>query len=116
MSEDDGDEERDPGESEDPWREESKDSFAAKAANQLQYLFQPGEDPDRIEFMGPCPRCAHPFVYQWPLEIVRTTLQAKADDVIPVTVLCQCTHAHPGRPEGTDQGCGAYWNLAVPAP
>ena len=58
MSGDDGVEERDPGESEDPWREESKDSFAANAANEFQYIFQPGEDPDRIEFMGPCPRCA----------------------------------------------------------
>lgn len=91
-----------------PWVLASSDEYGARAAVTIPYRPDPPAHPADLVFEGPCPRCDHAFVYRWPLEVVRGL------STTTVTVSCQCKHAHPGRPEKVD-GCGAYWNVVVPA-
>lgn len=92
------------------WLEESTEDYGTRAAQQIPYRPDPPRSPIDLVFEGPCPRCEHAFVYRWPLVIVRGAGIAPTE---PVTVYCQCTVSHPGRPEKTD-GCGAYWSVSVP--
>src|SRR5690242_4382878 len=88
-----------PGEK--PWLEESTGDYGVRAAQQIPYRLDPPKSPIDIVFEGPCPRCQHAFVYRWPLVIMRGASVASTQ---PVTVYCQCTVTHPGRPDKMD-GC-----------
>lgn len=92
-----------------PWEEKSTKAYGATAAQTIPYRQQPEDEPTELIFSGPCPRCHDPFSYEWPLVNVRGV------ESFGVTVYCQCTAEHPGRPDNVD-GCGAYWNVAVPRP
>lgn len=90
-----------------PWEEQTSDDIGQKAANQTWYEYLPPGNPTFVQFTGRCPVCAHSFLYDHPLEYLRTVATE------PVIVICQCSETHTGRPENTS-GCGAYWVAEVP--
>jgi hypothetical protein len=100
-----------------PWLEQTSDDFGPSASESFSYRFEPRTAPDRILLQGPCPRCQEHFTFDWPLEVVQAQVSVDVEEnEVPVTVYCQCTGSHPGRPPEEKQGCGAYWNLLVPEP
>jgi hypothetical protein len=63
---------------------------------------------------GRCPRCD--VAIEVPLidGVFRSRLATGAGDAQAVPIICTCTEAHPGRPDGR-VGCGAYWIFDLPA-
>ena len=90
-----------------PWVEQTSDDIGQKAAKQTWYEYLPPGNPTFVQFTGQCPVCEDPFLYDHPLEYLRTVAAE------PVIVICQCSETHTGRPENTS-GCGAYWVAEVP--
>ena len=109
-----------------PYVEESSDALGAAAARTWQYRYQPADDPDTVVLTGPCPKCGHTFVYDWPLVLVREDFAAPgeretvargdtaADATHPVTVVCRCSVVHP-QADG-ERGCGRSWTLLLSRP
>jgi hypothetical protein len=65
---------------------------------------------------GRCPRCGDTMDFPIITKIFQR--YTRAGDVASGggseerPVLCTCSVAHPGRPDG-DEGCGAYWNVTL---
>lgn len=72
---------------------------------------------------GTCPRCIHDVDFTQIMDAVTgesmTTLgdrEAAADDEYQqLTVACRCRGEHPGRPKGTERGCGINFRVDVRA-
>jgi hypothetical protein len=67
-------------------------------------------------FSGDCPRCGH----RWEKAITEEVMVMAFEADVPAAkdkgvhvVICNCTHAHPGRPDDAPSGCGAYWGILV---
>ncbi|MEU9138958.1 hypothetical protein AB0D33_23880 [Streptomyces sp. NPDC048404] len=69
--------------------------------------------PGGITLYGTCPRCGAAIESFLPSEVVKNITAAPASASSEWTVMCTCACDHPGRPEGTDEGCGAYWPLTM---
>ncbi|MFC4049871.1 hypothetical protein ACFOY4_09275 [Actinomadura syzygii] len=101
-----------------PYEETTDPEFAGAAAR----TFAVETYPDGLLLRGPCPRCASVIevalvdeVFSRGLLGWRRGSPAPPPAPEPVEpVICTCTEAHPGRPDGR-VGCGAYWLFAVPA-
>ena len=71
---------------------------------------------------GECPRCHHQFQWSQVLdavvfETVRTLGVDQTDTTgyIGLTVACQCTEDHSGRPTSVTEGCGINFRVEVHA-
>jgi hypothetical protein len=69
---------------------------------------------------GLCPRCGAPIevplidgVFRGDRAVLVDTAE-RAGGTRAVPIICTCTEAHPGRPDGR-VGCGAYWIFDLPA-
>lgn len=94
-----------------PYRELSEPGYAEQAAA----TFVIEEFGGGMSLLGgQCPRCG--VAIEVPLidGVFRRHLATGAGDVRSVPIICTCTEAHPGRPEGR-VGCGAYWIFDLPA-
>jgi hypothetical protein len=74
-----------------------------------------------ITLRGSCARCGHVMEYlignviresRWRPASRREPAPAAAQET--EHMVCTCEGEHPNQPEGF-RGCGAYWDLAVPA-
>jgi hypothetical protein len=111
------------------WNEESSLELNEAAVASCRVTLLPDEDdPLDIRIDG-CPGCGHASVFVEPLVVVRgpnasqdaKTRRALRDALARaqppvrdrnVVAYCQCQHAHPQAPPGT-QGCGRYWTLRI---
>jgi hypothetical protein len=69
---------------------------------------------------GECPRCTHQFSYTQVLQaVVGESLRTLGTDAaadssyLALTVPCQCSESHTGRPDGITQGCGINFRIEV---
>jgi hypothetical protein len=77
-------------------------------------------------FSGDCPRCGHRWEKAITEEVMVMAFEAdlpEPDDALSESdnegvhvVVCNCTHAHPERPDEVSVGCGAYWGIRVRRP
>lgn len=73
---------------------------------QLEVRQAPGSGNNRTyDIVGPCPRCKHQLRKNIDY-IVGPALALSSLEELVVRVVCNCTSAHEGAPEGTS-GCGA---------
>jgi hypothetical protein len=73
---------------------------------------------------GQCPRCRHAMTFQLVLDTVtgeslgtlsvRKTTYAR-QEYVALTVSCQCTEPHAGRPGNIDHGCGINFRIDMRA-
>jgi hypothetical protein len=94
-----------------PYREISEPGYAEQAAA----TFVIEEFGVGMSLLGGhCPRCR--VAIEIPLidGVFRSHLATGTRDVRAVPIICTCTEAHPGRPDGR-VGCGAYWIFDLPA-
>jgi hypothetical protein len=73
-------------------------------------------DVMRVE--GLCPRCKHEMSRE--IEHAPTALRRLTTDpgegTVWITIRCNCTGSHPGRPEREDNGCGRFARVKLPLP
>lgn len=71
---------------------------------------------------GECPYCEHDVNYRQVRDAVagespgvlgEATPMTIAPEYVSLTVSCQCTHPHAGRPEGVLAGCGSFFRVDV---
>ncbi|MFI7060573.1 hypothetical protein ACIBL3_06290 [Kribbella sp. NPDC050124] len=97
-----------------PYREVSEPGYAEKAAE--TFVIE-NFDVGMSLLGGVCPRCQAAIEVPLVDGIFRsapTTERAERNGHHAVPVICTCTEAHPGRPDGR-VGCGAYWIFNLPA-
>lgn len=81
----------------------------------FDYEYKPDtDDPEMILLVGNCPRCQGEMTFEWPLFVPRLALRVQRVAPYRVTMICNCSHEHPGADQKS--GCGAYWNVLVPPP
>jgi hypothetical protein len=78
-------------------------------------------DGRNVIVSGPCPACDGQTATQFSVGIGGTKgLRGVRDPATrelpsPVTLLCECGHAHADRPaDAFDRGCGRYWWVYLP--
>jgi hypothetical protein len=91
---------------EEPFEDRADEDWAIKAADTLAWLDRGRE----WVLQGPCPRCGHEISKAIPEDVwIAEDLRAGP---VTLVVACNCSHVHPGRPEGRT-GCGLYGGLLV---
>jgi hypothetical protein len=103
-----------------PYREISEPGYAEQAAA----TFVIEEFGVGMSLLGGrCPRCQVAIGVPLIDGVFRSDRAAGSDliagagqtaSVRAVPIICTCTEAHPGRPDGR-VGCGAYWIFDLPA-
>jgi hypothetical protein len=100
------------------YREVSEPDYAEKAATTFVI-----EDFDigMSLLSGLCPRCGVAIevplidgVFRGAGSAVRVDTAERAGGARAVPIICTCSEAHAGRPDGR-VGCGAYWIFDLPA-
>lgn len=107
-----------------PFRETKDPAFGERAAESFTVSLVAN---GTLALVGCCPRCHGSMelvtvddVYlAHRLNIFRRIFRGDRSGSLPtvestreVPMICLCTSAHPGRPEGR-KGCGAYWVLTL---
>jgi hypothetical protein len=98
-----------------PYRELSEPDYAETAA--ATFVIE-DFDIGMSLLSGLCPRCG--VAIEVPLidgvfrGDRRVDTAERAGGARTVPIICTCTEAHPGRPDGR-VGCGAYWIFDLPA-
>jgi hypothetical protein len=73
-----------------------------------------------VTVAGHCPACGGRTATQFSLGIggskgIRTSAQGTQTLPTPVTIFCECGHAHADRPQDAlDRGCGRFWLVFLP--
>lgn len=100
----------------------TSDAYDLLVAGKLRAEVSTYDGIARAVATGECPRCRHPFVYTQVLQAVvgeslRTLGAATGPQAtyIALTVPCQCSQPHAGRPAGVDHGCGINFRIEVKA-
>lgn len=65
---------------------------------------------------GNCPRCNHSCEKAVSEEVMVMAFEAEAPTPVNEgvhVIQCNCSHAHPHRPDNVPAGCGAYWGIRV---
>lgn len=97
-----------------PYREVSEPGYAEQAA--ATFVIETF-DVGMSLLGGVCPRCQAAIEVPLVDGVFRRTLSTNEraeGDHQPVPIICTCSEAHPGRPDGR-VGCGAYWIFNLPA-
>jgi hypothetical protein len=75
-------------------------------------------DGKKATITGECPECRGPTRTEFSTGIPGTKFRGPKIPALPspVTLLCECGHAHKNRPaDAPDRGCGRYWLCYVAA-
>ncbi len=95
---------------------------AADRPAEGQFTVEWSDDGGRVTVSGPCPACGGRTGTEFSVGIggtkglrdVRAPATRELPD--PVTLLCECGHAHADRPsDAYDRGCGRYWPVYLSA-
>jgi hypothetical protein len=81
-------------------------------------------DGRTLTVTGVCPACGGHTSTDFPYGIggygykgLTRRANRQPDQLAVATILCECGHGHPGRPDGQpDLGCGRFWTMGLARP
>jgi hypothetical protein len=81
-------------------------------------------DGRTLTVSGVCPACGGRTITDLPYGIggygykgLTRRAGRRSDHLAVATILCECGHAHPGRPDAQpDLGCGRFWTMDLARP
>ena len=88
----------------------------------VAFTVTPASGNRRLAVSGNCPACGGRTSTDFSVGIGGTGSKGLRGPSGPpvrtaklVTVICECGHAHPDRPDGApDKGCGRFWLVELP--